>query len=169
MSDYENMGAVAEELGLFFTGERHGFEVDRILTTVLFTDIVGSTQRASRLGDQQWRRLLDTHDAATRKVLHEHRGREIKTTGDGFLVCFDGPGRAIRCAQEVNAAAGALGIEIRTGVHTGECEVRGDDIGGLTVHIAGGNRSTRRSRRGPRLEHRQGPRHRFWFRDARTR
>jgi class 3 adenylate cyclase len=130
------MGDVAEELGLFLTGERHGFEIDRILTTVLVTDIVGSTERAASLGDQQWHRLLDAHDAAIRKVLHDHRGREIKTTGDGFMTCFDGPGRAVRCAQAVTAKARQLGIEIRAGLHTGECEVRGDDIAGLAVHIA---------------------------------
>jgi class 3 adenylate cyclase len=136
MTDYENMGEVAEELGLFLTGERHGFEMDRILTTILFTDIVGSTERAAGLGDRQWRQVLDAHDAAFRKLLHAHRGREIKAMGDGFVACFDGPGRAIRCAQAATAAAGELGLEIRAGLHTGECEVRGDDIGGLAVHIA---------------------------------
>jgi class 3 adenylate cyclase len=110
--------------------------MDRILTTILFTDIVGSTERAAGLGDRQWRQVLDAHDAAIRNLLHAHRGREIKTTGDGFMACFDGPGRAIRCAQAVIAAARELGLEIRTGLHTGECEVRGDDIGGLAVHIA---------------------------------
>jgi len=136
LTDFEIMGDVAEELGLFLTGERHGFEIDRILTTVLFTDIVGSTERAASLGDRQWHRLLDAHDAAIRQVFHDHRGREIKTTGDGFMACFDGPGRAVRCAQAVTARASELGVEIRAGLHTGECQVRGDDIAGLAVHIA---------------------------------
>ena len=136
MTDFENMGEVAEELGVFLTGQRHGFEIDRILTTVMFTDIVSSTERAARLGDHPWRQLLDAHDAAFRRALQDHRGREIKTTGDGFMACFDGPGRAIRCAQAVTAAAADLGLQIRAGLHTGECEVRGDDIGGLAVHIA---------------------------------
>jgi class 3 adenylate cyclase len=136
MTDHENMGEVAEELGLFLTGQRHGFEIERILTTILFTDIVGSTERAAGLGDRRWRQLLDAHDAAVRKMLGDHRGREIKTTGDGFMACFDGPGRAIRCAQAVTAAGSELGLDIRTGLHTGECEMRGDDIGGLAVHIA---------------------------------
>jgi class 3 adenylate cyclase len=135
-TDYENMGEVTEELGVFLTGERHGFEIDRILTTVLFTDIVGSTQRAVSMGDQQWRRLLDAHDRAIRKILEEHRGREIKATGDGFMACFDGPGRAIRCTLAMIEMTSDLDVEIRTGLHTGECEVRGDDIGGLAVHIA---------------------------------
>jgi class 3 adenylate cyclase len=121
---------------VFLTGERHGFEIDRILTTVLFTDIVGSTQRAVSMGDQQWRRLLDAHDRAIRKILEEHRGREIKATGDGFMACFDGPGRAIRCTLAMIEMTSDLDVEIRTGLHTGECEVRGDDIGGLAVHIA---------------------------------
>ena len=135
-TDHEMMGEVAEELGLFLTGESHGFEIDRILTTVLFTDIVGSTERAASLGDRRWRQTLDAHDAVIRKLLRDHRGREIKTTGDGFMASFDGPGRAIRCAQAVTATAAELGLETRAGLHTGECEVRGDDIGGLSVHIA---------------------------------
>jgi class 3 adenylate cyclase len=127
---------IADELAEFLTGERPMIEVDRILTTVLFTDIVGSTERAAALGDQQWRSLLDAHDRTVRDELRRFRGREINTTGDGFVASFDGPARAIRCAQAIIEGARRLGIELRTGLHTGECEVRGDDLGGLAVHIA---------------------------------
>jgi class 3 adenylate cyclase len=117
-------------------GERPTVEVERILTTVLFTDIVGSTAQAASLGDQRWRTLLDAHDRTVRDQLRRFRGREINTTGDGFVVSFDGPARAIRCAQAMAEATGKLGLQIRVGLHTGECEVRGDDLGGLAVHIA---------------------------------
>jgi class 3 adenylate cyclase len=127
---------IADELAEFLTGERPMIEVDRILTTVLFTDIVGSTERAAALGDQRWRSLLDAHDRTVRDELRRFRGREINTTGDGFVASFDGPARAIRCAQAIIEGASRLGIELRTGLHTGECEVRGDDLGGLAVHIA---------------------------------
>jgi class 3 adenylate cyclase/pimeloyl-ACP methyl ester carboxylesterase len=125
-----------EEIIEFFTGERPAVEVDRILTTLLFTDIVGSTERAAALGDQSWRSLLDAHDRTVREQLRRFRGREINTTGDGFLASFDGPARAIRCSQAIAGATTKLGVELRIGVHTGECEVRGDDLGGLAVHIA---------------------------------
>jgi class 3 adenylate cyclase/pimeloyl-ACP methyl ester carboxylesterase len=125
-----------EEIIEFLTGERPEVEVDRILTTLLFTDIVGSTQRAASLGDQRWRSLLDAHDRTVRDQLRRFRGKEINTTGDGFLASFDGPARAIRCALAIAHATRALGIELHLGLHTGECEVRGDDLGGLTVHIA---------------------------------
>jgi class 3 adenylate cyclase len=125
-----------EEIVEFFTGERPPVEVDRILTTLLFTDIVGSTERAAALGDHAWHSLLDAHDSMVRYQLRRFRGREINTTGDGFLACFDGPARAIRCALAIADATRALGVELRLGLHTGECEVRGDDLGGLTVHIA---------------------------------
>jgi class 3 adenylate cyclase/pimeloyl-ACP methyl ester carboxylesterase len=125
------MGEIAE----FLTGERP-IEIDRILATVLFTDIVSSTAKAASLGDKRWRSLLDAHDRAVREQLRQHRGREINTTGDGFVASFDGPARAMRCAQEIVEANRALGIEIRVGLHTGECEVRGADLGGLAVHIA---------------------------------
>jgi class 3 adenylate cyclase len=125
-----------EELVEFLTGERPPVEVDRILTTLLFTDIVGSTERAAALGDHAWRTLLDAHDSMVRYQLRRFRGKEINTTGDGFLACFDGPARAIRCALAIGDATRALGIELHQGLHTGECEVRGDDLGGLTVHIA---------------------------------
>jgi len=110
--------------------------VDRILTTVLFTDIVASTERVVATGDRHWRAVLDAHDEAVRDQLVRFGGREIKTTGDGFLASFDGPARAIRCAQAITSTTGNLGIELRAGLHTGECEVRGDDLAGLAVHIA---------------------------------
>jgi class 3 adenylate cyclase len=127
---------VISEVAEFLTGQRPPREVDRILTTVLFTDIVASTQRAAAEGDQRWRSLLDAHDRAIRNELSRFRGKEIKTTGDGFLACFDGPARAIHCAQAITKATKALGIHVRSGLHTGECEVRGDDLAGLAVHIA---------------------------------
>jgi class 3 adenylate cyclase len=120
----------------FLTGERPPTDIDRVLTTVLFTDIAGSTERAASLGDQKWRSILDAHDRAVREQLRRFGGREIKTTGDGFLVSFDGPARAIRCARAITGAVGTLGVEVRAGLHTGECDVRGEDLGGLAVHIA---------------------------------
>jgi class 3 adenylate cyclase/alpha-beta hydrolase superfamily lysophospholipase len=125
-----------EEIAEFVTGERPEVEVDRILTTLLFTDIVSSTERAASLGDQAWRSLLDAHDRTVRQQLRRFRGKEINTTGDGFVACFDGPARGIRCALAIADATRALGLELHLGLHTGECEVRGDDLGGLTVHIA---------------------------------
>jgi class 3 adenylate cyclase len=127
---------VINEVAEFLTGHRPPMEVDRILTTVLFTDIVASTERAVAEGDRRWRSLLDAHDRAIRTELSRFRGKEIKTTGDGFLACFDGPARAIHCARAITKATKALGIEVRSGLHTGECEVRGDDLAGLAVHIA---------------------------------
>jgi class 3 adenylate cyclase len=127
---------IADEIAEFLTGERPAIEVERVLTTVLFTDIVESTQRAAALGDQRWRTLLDAHDRMVREHLRRFRGQEIKTTGDGFVASFDGPARAIRCARAVIDAAESLGLQLRAGLHTGECEIRGDDLGGLAVHIA---------------------------------
>jgi class 3 adenylate cyclase len=127
--------AVLEEVEEFLTGVRHGAEPDRMLATVLFTDIAGSTERAAKLGDERWRRLLESHDELVRRLLTAFRGREIKTLGDGFLATFDGPGRAIRCACAIREDVGELGVEVRAGVHTGECEVIGSDIGGMAVHI----------------------------------
>jgi class 3 adenylate cyclase len=124
-----------EEIAEFLTGQRP-VEVERLLVTVLFTDIVGSTERAAELGDRRWRSVLDAHDGTVREQLSRFRGKEINTTGDGFVASFDGPARAIRCAQAIVDANDALGIEIRAGLHTGECEIRGDDLGGLAVHIA---------------------------------
>ncbi|MEE2854474.1 MAG: adenylate/guanylate cyclase domain-containing protein [Actinomycetota bacterium] len=119
----------------FLTGEQAAVADDRVLATVLFTDIVDSTRRAADMGDRDWRALLDAHDAIVRSQLSRFRGREVNTSGDGFLAMFDGPQRAIRCALAIRDAVQALGIQVRAGLHTGECEVRGDDIGGIGVHI----------------------------------
>jgi class 3 adenylate cyclase len=119
----------------FLTGEQADVADDRVLSTVLFTDIVDSTRRAAEIGDRDWHALLDAHDAVVRSQLARFRGREVNTSGDGFLAMFDGPQRAIRCAMAIRDAVQALGIEVRAGLHTGECEVRGDDIGGIGVHI----------------------------------
>jgi class 3 adenylate cyclase len=128
-------GTAADDIIEFLTGERP-VETDRLLATVMFTDIVGSTERAASIGDQRWRMLLDAHDRALREQVRRFKGKEIKTMGDGFLISFDGPARAIRCAQGIRQALSALGVEVRMGLHTGECEVRGEDLGGLAVHIA---------------------------------
>jgi class 3 adenylate cyclase len=106
-----------------------------VLATVLFTDIVGSTERATELGDRRWRELLVAHHAAVRRQLERFRGREIDTAGDGFLASFDGPARAIRCAEAAIGAVRGLGLDIRAGVHTGECEIAGDKLAGIAVHI----------------------------------
>ena len=128
--------AILGELEEFLTGTRHEREPDRMLATVMFTDIVDSTQRAADMGDRHWRDLLERHDELFRRALERHRGREIKRTGDGFLATFDGPARAIRCAASITEAVEELGLELRAGLHTGECEVMSDDLGGLAVHIA---------------------------------
>ena len=127
---------MVEEIGEFLTGSRPVAEVDRVPASVLFTDIVDSTARAASLGDQRWRSLLDRHDAITREQLRRFHGREVNTTGDGFIASFDGPARAIRCARAIAEAVTSLGIDLHIGLHAGECEVRGDDLGGLAVHIA---------------------------------
>jgi class 3 adenylate cyclase len=124
-----------QEIAEFVTGEQPDVADDRILATVLFTDIVDSTRRAAEMGDRGWHALLDAHDAVVRSQLARFRGREVNTSGDGFLAMFDGPQRAIRCAMAIRDAVQALGIQVRAGLHTGECEVRGDDIGGIAVHI----------------------------------
>jgi class 3 adenylate cyclase len=123
------------ELEEFVTGTRREREPDRVLATVLFTDIVGSTQRAAELGDARWRQLLERHNDLVRRQLGQHQGREVKTVGDGFLATFDGPARGVRCATAVTEEVRRLGIDIRAGLHTGECEVMGDDVGGMAVHI----------------------------------
>jgi class 3 adenylate cyclase len=120
----------------FLTGTPAASEPDRALASVLFTDMVGSTERAAALGDRRWRDLLESHDTVSRSVVEQHRGRLVKMTGDGILATFEGPGRAIRCAFALRAALGTLGIEVRAGLHTGEVELRGDDIGGIGVHVA---------------------------------
>ncbi len=131
-----NLELVLDELSEFLTGHRTAPDIDRVLTTIVFTDIVGSTEMAAELGDRRWHALLDAHDASVRQQLQRFNGVEVKTTGDGFLVSFDGPARAIRCCEAIVEALRALGIEVRAGVHTGECERRGADLGGLAVHIA---------------------------------
>jgi class 3 adenylate cyclase len=134
--DTGNLAMMIDEIAEFLTGTRPEVEIERVLATVLFTDIVGSTARAASLGDHRWRSLLDAHDKTVREQIRRFRGREINTTGDGFVVSFDGPARAIRCAQAIGEGTAKLGVELRIGLHTGECEVRGDDLGGLAVHIA---------------------------------
>jgi class 3 adenylate cyclase/pimeloyl-ACP methyl ester carboxylesterase len=124
-----------QEIAAFLTGHQADMPEDRVLATVLFTDIVDSTRRAVEIGDRDWRALLDAHDAVVRAQLGRFRGREVSTSGDSFLATFDGPQRAIRCAMSIRDAVQALGIEVRAGLHTGECEIRGDDIGGIAVHI----------------------------------
>jgi class 3 adenylate cyclase len=124
-----------QEIAEFVTGQQADVADDRVLATVLFTDIVDSTRRAADIGDRDWHALLDAHDAVVRAQLARFRGREVSTSGDSFLATFDGPQRAIRCAMSIRDAVRSLGIEVRAGLHTGECEVRGDDIGGIAVHI----------------------------------
>jgi class 3 adenylate cyclase len=124
-----------QEIAKFLTGEQAEMADDRVLATVLFTDIVDSTRRAAEMGDRDWHALLDAHDAVVRVQINRFRGREVNTSGDGFLAMFDGPQRAIRCAMAIRDAVQPLGITVRAGLHTGECEVRGDDIGGIGVHI----------------------------------
>ncbi len=123
------------EIAQFLTGQQADVADDRVLATVLFTDIVDSTRRAAEMGDRDWHALLDAHDAIVRSQMSRFRGREVNTSGDGFLAMFDGPQRAIRCAMAIRDAVQALGIQVRAGLHSGECEVRGDDIGGIGVHI----------------------------------
>jgi len=130
-----NQEDVLDEIEEFLTGIRPAPEPDRMLATVLFTDIVGSTERAAALGDAAWRDVLEQHHASVRRELTHFRGLEIATTGDGFLATFDGPARAVRCAVAIRDRLRESGLEVRAGVHTGECERMGDNIGGLAVHI----------------------------------
>jgi len=133
---FGDMDAIIDEVEELVTGVRRGHDPDRALATVLFTDIVDSTRRAARLGDRAWRELLERHDALARGQVDRFRGRYVKSTGDGMLATFDGPARAIRCAQALAAAtAEQLNVRLRAGVHTGECELIGEDVGGLAVHI----------------------------------
>jgi class 3 adenylate cyclase len=129
-------GPLLDAVEEFVTGRLPHHELDRVLATVLFTDVVGSTDQAAGMGDRRWSELLATHDDLTRAEFERFRGREIKATGDGFLAVFDGPGRAVRCACAVRDAVRAIGIGVRVGLHTGEIELHGDDIGGIAVHIA---------------------------------
>jgi class 3 adenylate cyclase len=129
---------IADEIEEFLTGSRgHEADIDRVLATVMFTDIVDSTNRAAELGDRQWRALVERHDEIVRTQLARFRGREVKSLGDGFLAMFDGPARAVRCATEISEMVQPLGIALRTGLHSGEVELtRDDDITGIAVHIA---------------------------------
>ena len=127
--------ALLDEIEEFLTGSRHAVEPERALATVLFTDIVGSTARAAELGDRRWRELLDHHHTLVRQQLSHYAGHEVKTMGDGFLARFDGPANAIRCACEISEHSSAEGVEICAGVHTGECQLVGDDVAGMAVHI----------------------------------
>jgi class 3 adenylate cyclase len=124
-----------DEVEEFLTGSRRTPEPDRVLATVLFTDIVGSTKHAARMGDERWRDVLARHDELVRAELERWRGKEVKTVGDGFLATFDGPARAVRCAEAVVRGVETEGLEVRAGLHTGECERIGDDVGGIAVHI----------------------------------
>jgi class 3 adenylate cyclase len=127
--------ALVDEIQEFLTGVRRLPETDRVLATVLFTDIVDSTERAGALGDSKWRQLLAAHDERAREEIVRHRGTYVKSTGDGLLARFDGPARAVRCARSIGRVVRPLGIEIRAGCHTGEIELVGDDIQGVGVHI----------------------------------
>jgi len=128
---------IVDETEEFLTGSRRSdAEIDRVLATVMFTDIVESTQHAAEIGDRQWRALLDRHDEAVRQQLTRFRGTEVKNLGDGFMATFDGPARAVRCAAAISESVRPLGIAVRSGLHTGEIELKRDDITGIAVHIA---------------------------------
>jgi class 3 adenylate cyclase len=129
--------AFLAEIETFLTGKRRDIEPDyhRVLASILFTDIVDSTTRLVELGDRSWTDILAQHHSLVREEIRRHRGREINTLGDGFLAAFDGPARAVRCGQTIVDAVKRLGIQVRAGVHTGECEVMGEDLGGVAVHI----------------------------------
>ncbi len=132
----DNADEIADAIEEFLTGARHTPTLDRVLATVLFSDICGSTERAAELGDRAWKGLLDLHDALVHEELERFHGRRVKSTGDGVLATFDGPARAVECARAISRALADVGIEVRIGLHTGEIELReDDDIGGLAVHI----------------------------------
>jgi len=133
---YGDQDRLLGEIEEFLTGQRDSSPSERVLLTILMTDIVGSTEKAAALGDSKWRALLDQHDIMVRQRVAAFGGSEINTTGDGFITAFTGPTRAIQCAQEIRADLARLDLEVKTGIHTGECERRGSDIGGLAVHIA---------------------------------
>ncbi len=132
----DDQDRIIEEIRQFMGASASEVEVDRVLSTVLFTDIVDSTKQAEMAGDRKWRSILEAHHTAVRSQLQRHRGREVKTTGDGFLALFDGPARAVHCAREIVKAVRPLNLEVRAGVHTGEVEMMGGDVGGIAVHIA---------------------------------
>jgi class 3 adenylate cyclase len=130
-----DVDAILDEIEEFLTGVRHGPEPDRVLATVLFTDIVDSTARAATIGDDRWAELKSAHHAVVRRELDRFRGREIDTAGDGFFATFDGPARAIRCAVAIRRGVEPIGLRIRAGLHSGEVEIRQNDVTGLAVHI----------------------------------
>jgi class 3 adenylate cyclase len=132
----EDQDGVLAEIEEFLTGSRPRAHIDRVLATVLFTDIVESTRRASELGDRRWRTVLDQHDTLCARQVERFGGRLVKTTGDGILATFDGPARAVRCARAIGDGSASLDLAIRAGVHTGEVELRGGDVAGLAVHLA---------------------------------
>jgi class 3 adenylate cyclase/alpha-beta hydrolase superfamily lysophospholipase len=131
-----DVDAIIDQVQEFVTGVRPMGQTDRVLSTILFTDIVDSTKEANKLGDDRWKSLLLKHNDLIRNELAKYRGREIKTTGDGFVAIFDGPGRAVQCAREIADSVKTFGISVRAGLHTGECELLGNDIAGVAVHIA---------------------------------
>jgi class 3 adenylate cyclase len=128
--------AIVDEVQDFLTGERREPESDRVLATVMFTDIVGSTEHAVRIGDARWHDLIEAHDALVKRLIEQFRGRAVRSTGDGYMATFDGPARAVRCARAISRAVPQLGVSIRAGLHTGEIELIGADIGGVAVHTA---------------------------------
>jgi class 3 adenylate cyclase len=132
---FENFDATVDEIERFVTGAVHRTEPNRVLASILFTDIVGSTTRAAELGDRAWREVLERHDELVDRAVSEHGGRVVKHIGDGALSAFDGPAMAMRCAEALNDGVSELGIQLRSGIHTGECEAIGEDLGGLAVHI----------------------------------
>jgi class 3 adenylate cyclase len=132
---YGLVDGLVDEIERFVTGAVQRAQPSRVLASVLFTDIVASTTRASELGDRAWREVLERHDALVDRVVSEHGGRVVKHIGDGALSAFDGPAMAMRCAEALNEGVGGLGIQLRSGIHTGECEVIGEDLGGLAIHL----------------------------------
>ena len=128
--------AIVDEVQDFLTGERREPESDRVLATVMFTDIVGSTEHAVRIGDARWRDLIEAHDLLVKRLIGQFRGRAVRSTGDGYMATFDGPARAVRCARAISKAVPQLGVSVRAGLHAGEIELIGDDIGGVAVHTA---------------------------------
>jgi len=132
----EDIDELADPIEEFLTGARHAPTVDRVLATVVFTDVVSSTERAAELGDRRWKELLDHHDDVAARAIGRFRGRQVKHTGDGVLAVFDGPARAISAAVLMGDGMRDVGLEIRSGVHTAEIELRGDDVGGIGVHVA---------------------------------
>ena len=132
---FDDQDRILDQIHEFLTGHQPVPELDRVLATIMFTDIVGSTARAAEIGDHQWKDLLAQHHAIVRKELSRFRGREIDTAGDGFFATFDGPARGVRCAMSIRDSIRSGGLEIRAGLHTGECEIMGTSVGGLAVHI----------------------------------